>query len=344
MAKILRKLKNQGKKRRFRKKIRFIRCKRNKAKSLSSEKLTNSTSSLNTSKFDLNSFSENSETEYCLNLSLINWSKNFLQDNPIPLKNEEFYKVLKKLCLKENEFVMWILYIEYYISQKKDIDIETLFYIGLFVKTSLDLNSNENLDQKIKKEKMDEIKNFLEGKIINSIEFNEKYNYFCKYTQSSKHFYYNINSMIVSIYKENLLDKKNKIVKKKEKQEENKKGKQEEKKKEKQEENKKVKQEEKKKEKQEEKENIVEENKNDIQENNITYNIDNRSFIPDSIYDEDNDMEQEINRDENWPAEGFENEEHADLPVDDGFIKLDSSAENLNLDNNLKGIFYFLKN
>ena len=186
MAKTLRQLKCQKKKDqkpRFRKKIRFIRSSKHQTKSNCSEKQTNINSSLNSSKLNISFLSENSETDYCLNLSLINWSHNFLQENTIPIKHNEFYKVLKKLCLKENEFVFWIMYIELYIKEKKDIDIETLLYIGLFVKKLLDIKSNDNNDQKIKKEKMNEIEKVFEGKIFSPSKFNEKYNHFCKYTQ-----------------------------------------------------------------------------------------------------------------------------------------------------------------
>ena len=52
-------------------------------------------------------------------------------------------------------------------------------------------------------------------------------------------------------------------------------------------------------------------------------------------------MKKEPNEDENW-SEGFEREHFPGLPVHNEFMKLDSSVENL--DNNLKGLFYFLKN
>ena len=330
MAKTLRQLKCQKKKDqkpRFRKKIRFIRSSKHQNKSNCSEKQTNINSSLNSSKFNKSFLSENSETDYCLNLSLINWSHNFLQENNIPIKNNEFYKVLKKLCLKENEFVFWILYIEYYISEKKDIDIETLLYIGLFVKKLLDLKSNDNNDQKIKKEKMDEIEKVFERKIFHPNEFNEKYNHFCKYTQNSKQFYYNINLMVNFIYEENLSSKK---IKKTSKMEDNKVNEKI---------DKKIKEQNEKPEIEEPKkdENLIKEKQNDEPENNITHNIDNQSYISEPIDIENDEMKKEQNEDENW-SEGFEREHFPGLPVHSEFMKLDSSVENL--DNNLKGLFY----
>ena len=328
MAKTLRQLKCQKKKDqkpRFRKKIRFIRSSKHQNKSNCSEKQTNINSSLNSSKFNKSFLSENSETDYCLNLSLINWSHNFLQENNIPIKNNEFYKVLKKLCLKENEFVFWILYIEYYISEKKDIDIETLLYIGLFVKKLLDLKSNDNNDQKIKKEKMDEIEKVFERKIFHPNEFNEKYNHFCKYTQNSKQFYYNINLMVNFIYEENLSSKK---IKKTSKMEDNKVNEKI---------DKKIKEQKPEIEEPKKDENLIKEKQNDEPENNITHNIDNQSYISEPIDIENDEMKKEQNEDENW-SEGFEREHFPGLPVHSEFMKLDSSVENL--DNNLKGLFY----
>ena len=332
MAKTLKQLKCQKKKDqkpRFRKKIRFIRSSKHQNKSNCSEKQTNINSSLNSSKFNKSFLSENSETDYCLNLSLINWSHNFLQENNIPIKHNEFYKVLKKLCLKENEFVFWILYIEYYISEKKDIDIETLLYIGLFVKKLLDLKSNDNNNQKIKKEKMDEIEKVFERKIFHPNEFNEKYNHFCKYTQNSKQFYYNINLMVNFIYEENLSSKK---IKKTSKMEDNKVNEKI---------DKKVKEQKPEIEEPKKDENLIKEKQNDEPENNITHNIDNHSYISEPIDIENDEMKKEQNEDENW-SEGFEREHFPGLPVHSEFMKLDSSVENL--DNNLKGLFYFLKN
>ena len=334
MAKTLRQLKCQKKKDqkpRFRKKIRFIRSSKHQTKSNCSEKQTNINSSLNSSKLNISFLSENSETDYCLNLSLINWSHNFLQENTIPIKHNEFYKVLKKLCLKENEFVFWIMYIELYIKEKKDIDIETLLYIGLFVKKLLDIKSNDNNDQKIKKEKMNEIEKVFEGKIFSPSEFNEKYNHFCKYTQNSKHIYYNINLMVNFIYDENLSSKK---IKKTPKIEDNKENEKIDKKIEEQNEKPEI-------EETKKAENLIEEKQNDDAENNITHNIDNQSYIIDPIDIENDGMKKEPNEDENW-SEGFEREHFPGLPVHSEFMKLDSSVENL--DNNLKGLFYFLKN
>ena len=71
----------------------------------------------------------------------MNWSHNVLQEKNIPIKHSDFYNILKKLRMNENEFVQWILYIEHYIDKKNSIDIETLLYIGLFVKSSLDLKN-----------------------------------------------------------------------------------------------------------------------------------------------------------------------------------------------------------
>jgi len=327
MAKGLTKLKKQDKKRRFRKKIRFIRSSKAKAKRHCSENQTNITSSLNSSIFNLSSFSENSETDYCLNLSLMNWSHNFLQEKNIPIKHSDFYNILKKLRMNENEFVQWILYIEHYIDKKNSIDIETLLYIGLFVKSSLDLKSNDKFNEKIKKEKIDEIKSVLEGKIINSKEFNKKYNHLCKYNQNNKHFYYDINKLIESIYEENLSCKKSKKDGKKE------------------ESNKSNKRIEKQNEVNKVNENKNEENKVDEnQKKNDNHTISNNPIRIDPILDENNDNEQEPNRDENWPGEGVEYEEYAGLPVQNEFQKLDDSVENLQYDNNLKGIFYYLQN
>ena len=326
--------KKKSEKKRFRKKIKFIRPSGNKKKFLHSEIKTNLTSSLNSSNLHSDSVSKNFETDSCLTLSLLNWSKIFLQESPFPFEkngrfSQNFFNVLKKLCLKENEFVEWILYIEYYISKKNIIDMETLFAIGLFVKKPLDLISNVNYGQEIKKEKMDEIKDILEGKKINFIEFNKKYNYFQYYTRQEQNYYYNINSMIDFIYSNNTHVTKNP-------KEDNK-----------------IKKIEKAEEKQEQKKIELDANydNNQVEINEIEdkHNIllaSNRlEFEPMPV--ENNDLSQEngMNELNYWQEQDIHGHDKERLPAGGDPLKLDSSNENL--ENSLKCLFdssYFLQN
>ena len=336
MVKILKNRKIHKKKvekKRFRKKIKFIRRSGKKAKSYKSENQTNCNTSISSKDSNKSFNSKNSETD-CLDLSLINWSKIFLQENSFPFEitdkfTQNFFNILKKLYLKENEFVEWILYIEYYISKKSVIDIETLHYIGLYVKKLLGSNSNDNTEHLLKTEKKEEINNILKGKKISFIELNNKYHYFCKYTKQKQNYYYNIVSMIDFICEENTNVKKkhkkeikNKIIEEKEE------------------------------EKKKEEIKVVKNNQDEIkekQENEPNHNIEIASnrLENEPMFDENNDMDEENEEKEmiHWQIEDIDQYDNERLQGGDIFMKLDSSIGNL--DNNLKMCFafnnYFLK-
>ena len=194
-------LQKTSKKKRFSKRIKFIRPFPKRKETISSDSKTIITTSTNANDFKFSTFSAKTENDACLDLSLINWSYIFLKQIPI---SEEFIRnflsIVKNLSLKKNEFVAWTLYIEYCIKNISNIndifDSETLYYIGLFSKEALGTKVNQEYTQLINNKKISKIKSILEKKNLSFIELNQKYNYFCKYTQKKNDSYLDINSMI----------------------------------------------------------------------------------------------------------------------------------------------------
>ena len=96
----------------------------NKRKSFISKSETSSSS--HEKPIDLKSIlsSKNSETDNCLNVSVVNWAYLFLEKFPLQKGNNfdsEFINYLKILKFDENKFIEWILYIEYYINRTINI-------------------------------------------------------------------------------------------------------------------------------------------------------------------------------------------------------------------------------
>lgn len=154
--------------------------------------------------------SRNSETDFCLNISIVNWASIFLEKIKLPKKlHKEFFNNLKILKFTENEFVEWIMYLDDYIEQtKKYDDLESFFYLGLLLKKSLGTNliqSNALIKDKEKFEKVNEI---FKKKTISVNDFNKKFNDFKKYSQQKKTLCYDINSMIDFICAQNKKPKK----------------------------------------------------------------------------------------------------------------------------------------
>ena len=137
-------------------------------------------------------------SHYCLNISIVNWASIFLQEFSFPKEgnfHKKFFEILKKLKFNENEFVEWILYLEHYIKETKNNDLESFYYLGLLLKESLGTNLRRNNDD-IDEEKMAQVKLIFEKKKINVKEFNKKFNYFSQYNQLSENYYYDIDSII----------------------------------------------------------------------------------------------------------------------------------------------------
>lgn len=154
--------------------------------------------------------SRNSETDFCLNISIVNWASIFLEKIKLPKKShKEFFNNLKILKFTENEFVEWIMYLDDYIEQTKNYDdLESFFYLGLLLKKSLGTNliqSNALIKDKEKFEKVNEI---FKKKTISVNDFNKKFNDFKKYSQQKKTLCYDINSMIDFICAQNKKPKK----------------------------------------------------------------------------------------------------------------------------------------
>ena len=142
-------------------------------------------------------------SHYCLNISIVNWASIFLQEFSFPKEgnfHKKFFEILKKLKFNENEFVEWILYLEHYIKETKNNDLESFYYLGLLLKESLGTNLRRNNDD-IDEEKMAQVKLIFEKKKINVKEFNKKFNYFSQYNQQSENYNYDINSIIDYIQK-----------------------------------------------------------------------------------------------------------------------------------------------
>ena len=177
----------------------------NKRKSFISKSETSSSS--HEKPIDLKSIlsSKNSETDNYLNVSVVNWAYLFLEKFPLQKGNNfdsEFINYLKILKFDENKFIEWILYIEYYINRTinrtNNNDLESFFYLGLLLNESYGIKSNENNKFIKNKEKMDNVKKIFEEKQKqkNLIEYFEKFNYFSKYSQQKKTYYYDLISII----------------------------------------------------------------------------------------------------------------------------------------------------
>ena len=185
------------KKRRLSKKIKFIR--HSNTKSQISENQTNISTNR---RHSINS--NDSETEKCINLSFINWTYIFLRNIKCPMrKSNEFIKgfinIIKKLNMKENEFILWTMYIEYYNNIhciQETWDLETLFYIGIHAKEILGINTDINLYKDISKTKIDKLKTTLDERNFNLFDLNQKYDYYRNFSRQNKNFHYDLTSMV----------------------------------------------------------------------------------------------------------------------------------------------------
>lgn len=295
-------------KRRFSTKIKFIRPLKDRKKSNISERKTDDSKSSNESSF----ISKKTESDFCLDLSLINWTSKFLNDNNINGKFiQNFLNIIKTLCFKKNEFVLWTIYIEYYIKNIQNLndifDIETLLYIGLFVKKIIGIKYNEDNNQNINKEKMSKINLILSAKNINIIELNKKYDYFNNSPKTKKHIKYDINSMVSFISEstpKTKIDKPNKT---------------------------------KIKAPVEKPKDINNPDKNDNIQNN--YTLENRSCKLDDLFEDENNSlsrpEIDVFKGEIYGIDYYDNKE---LVESNEPNKLEYSYENLNM--NLGGLFY----
>ena len=311
-------LQKTSKKKRFSKRIKFIRPFPKRKETISSNSKTIITTSTNANDCKFSSFSTKTEKDACLDLSLINWSYVFLKQ--IPTSEEfirNFLSIMKNLSLKKNDFVAWTLYIEYCIKNISNIndifDSETLYYIGLFSKEALGTKVSQEYTQIINKEKIRKIKSILEKKNLSFIELNQKYNYFCKYAQKKNDCYLDINWMIDFIYQSNTITEKTQKNKKNET-----------------------------------KDNEIDISKNTNAINNMedvytNHIIDNRSCILDNdliIEENHNDWKQEDNT-LNGVIEGIHYYDDEGLVKEDFVEKLDSSYEDIGM--NVNSLF-FIKN
>ena len=185
------------KKRRLSKKIKFIR--HSNTKSQISENQTNISTNR---RHSINS--NDSETEKCINLSFINWTYIFLRNIRCPMRKSNefiqgFINIIKKLNMKENEFILWTLYIEYYNNIhciQETWDLETLFYIGIHAKEILGINTDINLYKEISKTKIDKLKTTLDERNFNLFDLNQKYDYYRNFSRQNKNFHYDLTSMV----------------------------------------------------------------------------------------------------------------------------------------------------
>ena len=154
--------------------------------------------------------SRNSETDFCLNISIVNWASIFLEKIKLPKNlHKEFFNNLKILKFTENEFVEWIMYLDDYIEQtKKYDDLESFFYLGLLLKKSLGTNLSQSNELIKDKEKFAKVNEIFKNKTISVNDFNKKFNDFKKYSQQKKTLCYDINSMIDFICAQNKKPKK----------------------------------------------------------------------------------------------------------------------------------------
>ena len=185
------------KKRRLSKKIKFIR--HSNTKSQISESQTNISTNR---RHSINS--NDSETEKCINLSFINWTYIFLRNIKCPMRKSNefiqgFINIIKKLNMKENEFILWTMYIEYYNNIhciQETWDLETLFYIGIHAKEILGINTDINLYKEISKTKIDKLKTSLDERSFNLFDLNQKYDYYRNFSRQNKNFHYDLTSMV----------------------------------------------------------------------------------------------------------------------------------------------------
>ena len=185
------------KKRRLSKKIKFIR--HSNTKSQISENQTNISTNR---RHSINS--NDSETEKCINLSFINWTYIFLRNIKCPMRKSNefiqgFINIIKKLNMKENEFILWTMYIEYYNNIhciQETWDLETLFYIGIHAKEILGINTDINLYKEISKTKIDKLKTTLDERNFNLFDLNQKYDYYRNFSRQNKNFHYDLTSMV----------------------------------------------------------------------------------------------------------------------------------------------------
>ena len=185
------------KKRRLSKKIKFVR--HSNTKSQISENQTNISTNR---RHSINS--NDSETEKCINLSFINWTYIFLRNIKCPMRKSNefiqgFINIIKKLNMKENEFILWTMYIEYYNNIhciQETWDLETLFYIGIHAKEILGINTDINLYKEISKTKIDKLKTTLDERNFNLFDLNQKYDYYRNFSRQNKNFHYDLTSMV----------------------------------------------------------------------------------------------------------------------------------------------------
>jgi hypothetical protein len=185
------------KKRRLSKKIKFVR--HSNTKSQISENQTNISTNR---RHSINS--NDSETEKCINLSFINWTYIFLRNIKCPMRKSNefiqgFINIIKKLNMKENEFILWTMYIEYYNNIhciQETWDLEILFYIGIHAKEILGINTDINLCKEISKTKIDKLKTTLYERNFNLFDLNQKYDYYRNFSRQNKNFHYDLTSMV----------------------------------------------------------------------------------------------------------------------------------------------------
>jgi hypothetical protein len=110
-----------------------------------------------------------------------------------------FINIIKKLNMKENEFILWTMYIEYYNNIhciQETWDLETLFYIGIHAKEILGINTDINLYKEISKTKIDKLKTTLDERNFNLFDLNQKYDYYRNFSRQNKNFHYDLTSMV----------------------------------------------------------------------------------------------------------------------------------------------------
>ena len=318
MVKILNQRKSHKKsltKRRFCKRIKFIRHSNKKEKlNISISQKSDSTEEKSNKK----------EKNSHIDISLINWAFIFLKQNSCPMVEnnkfiQKFINIIRKLCFNKNEFILWTLYIEYYFSfnLKDSWDTETLFYIGKYAKEILGIKNCETSNEVINKEKDVEIKSVLGKKIFNLIEINKKYNYYSNFNNHKKNNYYDFNSMVEYIYNSNNYKNAKKNDNKQYKPQKHKK-------------------------------NDSTSTERDIKPKNEVnkYLISNHLIKFEEIDDisqKNNDDDIQENNSPNWNIDRVYEYDNSQLQdgEGEGFIKLDSSYENLNVnDVNVGGLFY----
>ena len=163
-------------------------------------------------KSKLNKISTNSKNNkeksaninYTWTLTLFNFAFLFLKECSFSEKNDinfikKFMSIITDLALDENEFIYWILLIEYYIViiSKKDLEYETLLHIAIIAKNRIIPNFSNNLNHKINKEKFDKINSILISKEIGIKEFVRKYNYYNERVKAqNERFYIDIKKIV----------------------------------------------------------------------------------------------------------------------------------------------------